>query len=92
MCSEAKRRERGRESEGRGKEREREGKRDRGREREAGVTVDSHERLARNELAGRPTLNQIHGRVILPSTPLGDRRSPKCPNPLEGVPRLEAQQ
>ena len=59
------------------------------REREVGVTVDNHERLARSELAGRPTLNQRHRRVNLPSTPLGDRRSSKRPNPLDGVPRLE---
>ena len=70
------------------RERERE-KREREREREAGVMVDNHERLARSELAGRPTLNQRHRRVNLPSTPLGDRRSPKRPNPLDGVPRLE---
>ena len=51
--------------------------------------VDNHERLARSELAGRPTLYQRHGRANLPSTPLGDRRSPKRPNPQDGVPRLE---
>ena len=56
MCSDAERE--------RGREREREG--GGGRGREAGVMVDNHERLARREMAGRPTLNQRHQCVNLP--------------------------
>ena len=77
------------------RERERERERERGREREREkrewwLTIRD-ERQARSELAGRPTLNQRHERANLPSTPLrlGDRRSPKRPNPPDGVPRLE---
>ena len=54
------------------------------------MTVENQYRLARSEVAGRPTLNQRHRRVNLSSTLLGDQRSPTRPaNPPDGVPRLE---
>ena len=68
-----------------------EAEREREREREeAGVRVDNHERLAWNQLAGRPTLNQRHRRADLPSyRTLGNQRPRKRPNLLDGLPRLE---